>query len=205
MSAPSTLTLKTLATWTESVDELQDSIVSLPSVPKESLTAMRNALSIYNLGISPVVRANLTEVANAISNAMKIVDQLDFSGVYEVVSRFAEISKMVQPASENARKLAALVSEDLKASIESANKSADSDAKSADSMNELTKLQKQILTIMEDGEEHTTETIAEAIGLKGPRTRQILNELVELGKIESLGTTKDRRYQIKKDFFIRQV
>ena len=105
-----TLTLKTLATWTESVDELQDSIVSLPSVPKESLTAMRNALSIYNLGISPVVRANLTEVANAISNAMKIVDQLDFSGVYEVVSRFAEISKMVQPASENARKLAALVS-----------------------------------------------------------------------------------------------
>ena len=104
----------------------------------------------------------------------------------------------------------------MKASIESANKSADSaeksanksadsDAKSADSMNELTKRQKQILTIMEDGEEHTTETIAEAIGLKGPRTRQILNELVELGKIESLGTTKDRRYQIKKDFFIRQV
>ena len=205
-----TLTLKTLATWTESVDELQDGIVSMPSVPKESLTAMRNALSIYNLGISPEVRANLTEVATAISNAMKTVDQLDFSGVYEAVSRFAEISKMVQPASENARKLAALVSEDLKASIESANKSADfdeksanksadSDTKSADSMSELTKRQKQILTIMEDGEEHTTETIAETIGLKGPRTRQILNELVELGKIESLGTTKDRRYQIKKD------
>ena len=203
-----TLTLKTLATWTESVDELQDSIVSLPSVPKESLTAMRNALSIYNLGISPEVRANPTEVANAISNAMKTVDQLDFSGVYEVVSRFAEISKMVQLASENARKLAALVSENLKVSIESANKSADfdgksadSDTNSADSMNELTKRQKQIMTIMEDGEEHTTETIAEAIGLKGPRTRQILNELVELGKIESLGTTKDRRYQIKKDIW----
>ena len=205
-----TLTLKTLATWTESVDELQDSIVSLPSVPKESLTAMRNALSIYNLGISPEARANLTEVASAISNAMKTVEQLDFSGVYQAVSRFAEISKMVQPASENARKLAMLISEDLKTSIESAdksadsdeksaNKSADSDTKSADSMSELTKRQKQILTIMEDGEEHTTETIAETIGLKGPITRQILNELVKLGKLESLGTTKDRRYQIKKD------
>ena len=216
-----TLTLKTLATWTESVDELQDSIVSLPSVPKESLTAMRNALSIYNLGISPEVRANLTEVASAISNVMKTVDQLDFSEVHAAVSRFAEISKMVQPASENARKLAALISDELKISIESANKSANSDEKSAnksadsdgksanksadsdnklaDNMNELTKRQKQILTIMEDGEEHTTETIAEVIGLKGPRTRQILNELVELGKIESLGTTKDRRYQIKKD------
>lgn len=205
-----TLTLKTLATWTEPVDELQDNIVYLPSVPEETLTAMRNALSIYNLGISPEAHANLTEVASAISNAMKTVDRMDFSGLYEAVSRFAEISKMVQPASENARKLAALISEDLKTNIESANKSADSnkksanksadsDTKSADSMNELTKRQKQILTIMEDGEEHTTETIAEAIGIKGPRTRQILNELVELGKIESLGTTKDRRYQIKKD------
>jgi predicted HTH transcriptional regulator len=203
-----TLTLKTLATWTELVDELQDSIVSLPSVSKESLTAMRNALSIYNLGISPEVRANLTEVANAISNAMKTVDQLDFSGVYEAVSRFAEINKMVQPASENARKLAALISEDLKANIGSANKSADSskksanksaDKKSADNMSGLTERQKQILTIMEDGGEYTTESIAGEIGLKGPRTRQLLNELVELGKIESLGTTKDRRYRIEKD------
>ena len=205
-----TLTLKTLATWTESVEELQDSIVSLPSVPKESLTAMRNALSIYNLGISPEARANLTEVASAISNAMKTVNRMDYSGLYEAVSRFAEISKMVQPASENAIKLAALISEDLKANIESANKSADSnkksanksadsDKKSADNMSGLTERQKQILTIMDDGGEYTTESIAGEIGLKGPRTRQLLNELVELGKIESLGTTKDRRYRIEKD------
>jgi len=56
-------------------------------------------------------------------------------------------------------------------------------------MNGLTKRQKDILTIMEDGKEYTTEAIAGAIGLKGPRTRQILNQLVELGKIESIGTT----------------
>ena len=203
-----TLTLKTLATWTESVDELQDSIVHLPSVPEESLTAMRNALSIYNLGISPQARANLNEVAGAISNAMKTVNQLGFSGLYEAASRFAEINKMVQSASENTRKLAALVSEGLRTSIESANKSADldkksanksadSDKESADSMSGLTKRQKEILTIMEDGGEYTTEVIAGAIGLKGPRTRQILNELVEIGKIERLGTTKDRRYRKK--------
>ena len=201
-----TLTLKTLATWTESVDELQDNIVYLPSVPEETLTAMRNALSIYNLGISLEVHANLTEVASAIYNAMKTVDRMDYSGLYEAVSRFAEISKMVQPASENARKLAALISENLKANIESANKSADSnkksadsDRKSADNMSGLTERQKQILTIMDDGGEYTTESIAGEIGLKGPRTRQLLNELVELGKIESLGTTKDRRYRIEKD------
>ena len=121
---------------------------------------------------------------------------------------------MIQPASENARKLAALISENMKANIESANKSADSskksanksanksadsDKKSADNMSGLTERQKQILTIMDDGGEYTTESIAGEIGLKGPRTRQLLNELVELGKIESLGTTKDRRYRIEKD------
>lgn len=160
---------------------------------------MKNALSIYNLGISPEMRANLTQVAVAVSNAMKTVNQLDFSGLYEAVSRFAEVSKMVQPASENARKLAALISDELKISIESANKSANSDEKSAnksaDNMTVLTKRQEQILTIMEEGREYTTEAIAGIIGLKGPRTRQLMNELVELGKVESIGTTKDRRYR----------
>ena len=97
---------------------------------------------------------------------------------------------MVQPASENARKLAAMISDELKTSIESANKS-------ADNMTVLTKRQEQILTIMEEGREYTTEAIAGIIGLKGPRTRQLMNELVELGKVESLGTTKDRRYRKK--------
>lgn len=203
-----TLTLKTLATWTELVDELQNSIVYLPSISEESMTAMKNALSIYNLGISPEVRANLTQVAIAVSNAMKTVNQLDFAKLYDAVSRFAEVSIMVQPASENARKLAALISDELKISIESANKSANSDKKSAnnsadsnkesaDVMVALNKRQTQILTIMEDGREYTTEAIAGIIGLKGPRTRQLLNELVELGKVESLGTTKDRRYRKK--------
>ena len=155
---------------------------------------MKNALSIYNLGISPEVRANMTQVAVAVSNAMKTVNQLDFSGLYEAVSRFAEVSKMVQPASENAKKLVALISDELKISIESANKSAN---ESADNMTVLTKRQEQILTIMEEGREYTTEAIAGIIGLKGPRTRQLMNELVELGKVESIGTTKDRRYRKK--------
>lgn len=170
------------------------------------MTAMKNALSIYNLGISPEMRANLTQVAVAVSNAMKTVNQLDFSGLYEAVSRFAEVSKMVQHASENARKIAALISDELKIRIESANKSANSDEKSAnksadsnkesaDVMAALNKRQTQNLTIMEDGREYTTEAIAGIIGLKGSRTRQLLNELVELGKVESLGTTKDRRYR----------
>ena len=64
-------------------------------------------------------------------------------------------------------------------------------------MTVLTKRQEQILTIMEEGRKYTTEAIAGIIGLKGPRTRQLMNELVELGKVESIGTTKDRRYRKK--------
>ena len=191
-----TLTLKTLATWTESVDELQDSIEYLPSISENSAAAMRNALSIYNLGISPEVRANLTQVANVISTALKNYNKLDLSGLNEFVIRFAELSKMMQPISENTRNLAALISEALESSVESANKSANKSAdKSDENVGNLTKRQAQILSLMEEGKEYTTESIAAVIELKGPRTRQLMNELVKLGKIESIGTTKDRRYK----------
>ena len=158
--------------------------------------AMRNALSIYNLGISPEVRANLTQVANVISTVLKNYNKLDLSGLNEFVIRFAELSKMMQPISENTRNLAALISEALESSIESANKSANKSAEKGDeNIGNLTKRQAQILSLMEEGKEYTTESIAAIIELKGPRTRQLMNELVKLGKIESIGTTKDRRYK----------
>ena len=198
-----------MANWTESVDELRDSIEYLPSISENSAAAMRNALSIYNLGISPEVRANLTQVANVISTALKNYNKLDLSGLNEFVIRFAELSEMMQPISENTRNLAELISEALESSIESANKSANKSAeksanksaekssdKSDENVGKLTKRQAQILSLMEEGKEYTTESIAAIIELKGPRTRQLMNELVKLGKIESIGTTKDRRYKI---------
>ncbi len=112
-----------------------------------------------------------------------------------------EIGEMAQPVTDDTRKLAELVSEGLKKNVESANKSAN---KSANSVHESAvymkghnQRQTQILAITEDGREYTTEGVAALIGLKGPRTRQLMNELVELGKLERLGTTKDRRYRIK--------
>lgn len=41
---------------------------------------------------------------------------------------------------------------------------------------------------------YSTEEIANAIGLKGPRTRQLLNELVEIGVVDCTAATKNRRY-----------
>lgn len=69
--------------------------------------------------------------------------------------------------------------------------------KSADSKNmnrsDLSARHKQILTNMDIGVEYSTEQIAEKIGLKGPRTRQLLNELVNKELLACVGTTK-RRY-----------
>jgi len=92
--------------------------------------------------------------------------------------------KMIESAEKSAKK--------------SAEKSAKKSAKkSADSSKNLEKRFEQILSYMQDDVEYSCDDIAEAIGLKSPRTRQILNELVSMNKIIILGATKGRRY-IKK-------
>ena len=70
--------------------------------------------------------------------------------------------------------------------------------KSAEKQNDecgvLSERQKQILNFMKDGVEYRAEEIAENIGLKGARTRQLLNQLVEIEKIRCTAATKNRRY-----------
>ena len=58
----------------------------------------------------------------------------------------------------------------------------------------LSERHQQILVIMEAGVEYSTEQVAEKIGLKGPRTRQLLTELVNKELLACIGTTKRRRY-----------
>ena len=80
----------------------------------------------------------------------------------------------------------------------SAEKSAESAENSADLKNRkgmaLSERHQQILAIMEAGIEYSTEQVAEKIDLKGPRTRQLLNELVNKELLACIGTTKRRRY-----------
>lgn len=67
--------------------------------------------------------------------------------------------------------------------------------KSAETQEELlSERQKQILACMELEVLYRTEEIAEKIGLKGPRTRQLLNELVAMGRLTCTAATKNRRY-----------
>ena len=82
---------------------------------------------------------------------------------------------------------------------QSAKKTAEKSAESAEKSAEkhetlLSERQKQILACMELDILYKTEEIAKKIGLKGPRTRQLLNELVAMGRLTCTAATKNRRY-----------
>lgn len=59
---------------------------------------------------------------------------------------------------------------------------------------DLSERHQQILAIMDAGVEYSTEQVAEKIGAKGSRTRQLLNELVHKELLACIGITKRRRY-----------
>lgn len=83
------------------------------------------------------------------------------------------------------------IAEEKKSAEKSAEKSVE---KQNDECGVLSERQKQILNFMKDGVEYRAEEIAENIGLKGARTRQLLNQLVEIEKIRCTAATKNRRY-----------
>ena len=65
--------------------------------------------------------------------------------------------------------------------------------KSADNkvrIEELSKRQKQILDCMQKGKSYSTDEVAKMIGLKGPETRQLLNELVAMNLVSCTAVTK---------------
>ncbi|MBR1796602.1 MAG: putative DNA binding domain-containing protein [Clostridiales bacterium] len=59
---------------------------------------------------------------------------------------------------------------------------------------DLNERHKQILSVMEAEREYSTNEIADLIGLKSSRTRQLLKELVGAELLESTGSTNGKRY-----------
>lgn len=55
----------------------------------------------------------------------------------------------------------------------------------------------KILKLMDDGSWHKTAEIAENLGLKDTRTKELLKELVGLEKLVDNGKTKGKMYKLK--------
>ncbi|MCD7762427.1 MAG: hypothetical protein LUI14_04355 [Lachnospiraceae bacterium] len=47
---------------------------------------------------------------------------------------------------------------------------------------------------MEKSKPYSSQEIADVLGVKLPRTRQLLNELISLGLIQATAATKNRKY-----------
>lgn len=171
--------------WLIKLQELEEQIVEKLNTSPEQLQAVKESLekAIGNVSIPKTegVEAAIATFAQNISSMPKI--QYDAIG-----NALMEIAKQSKDIAESAKLL----------SDKSAEKSSESAEKSADSItDELSKRQKQIYEYMNIGVAYSTEEIAGAVGLKGPRTRQLLNELVAMGVVECTAATKNRRY-IKK-------
>ena len=59
---------------------------------------------------------------------------------------------------------------------------------------DLSERHRQILSVMEPDMEYSSDEVAELVGLKSSRTRQLLKELVDSKKVESTGSTRGKRY-----------
>lgn len=64
--------------------------------------------------------------------------------------------------------------------------------------NRISVKQQEILTFLSSNNDSDSKTIARAIGLRVPRTRDYLKELIEMGLIEVEGEVRYKTYRIKK-------
>ena len=55
----------------------------------------------------------------------------------------------------------------------------------------------KILKLLNDGEWHKTAEIADNLGLKDTRTKELLKELIALDKLINNGKTKGKLYRLK--------
>ncbi len=156
---------------------------------QENIQARQQQLgdALGNISISKTegMEAAITAFANSIFSMPTV--QYESMG-----NALMEVAKIGNDIADSAK----LLSDKLvKKASESAEKSAEKVSESAEkSTVKLSKRQKQILEYMKNEELYSTEEIANAIGLKGPRTRQLLNELVAMGIVECTAATKNRRY-----------
>jgi len=193
-----TLKLSMKPSWLVGIQELEKQLVLNLDTTSEHVTAIGEALisSIDNLssykidGIETALKAfadGLPKLSNTKLDAM-------YSSLKTINNKFGIDSELAF----NARRFAELLSE--KSAKKLAEKSAEKISRknqqnqsNVDNM-KLSKRQKQILEFMELNVEYSTKEIAAEIGIKEARTRQILNELVDMGLLRCTAATKKRRY-----------
>ena len=188
-----TLKLRMIPAWLPNLQKLEKRIIAnLNTVPEQVLKISQILANAMN-GIPTSNIDGIEAALKAMANSMPKLsaDQLDnIQAALKITSdSFVSDKELVF----DSRKFAEALAEK---SAESAEKSAESaDYKWLD----LSDRQRQILECMDLENRYSTQEIAKKIGLKGPRTRQLLNELADMGWLSCTSATKNRRYMRIKD------
>lgn len=171
--------------WLLKLQELERQIIEKLNASPEQLRAIQKSLGEAIGNISVPKTEGMEAAIVAFAKSISVMPTVQYESIGNAL---LEVAKQGKEISDSAKLLSDKLAERLAEKVsESAEKIID----------KLSKRQKQILEYMKNGVLYSTEELAVAIGLKGPRTRQLLNELVAMGVVECTAATKNRRY-IKK-------
>ena len=184
-----TLELCMMPAWLLKLQELETQIIEKLNTSPEKSQAIQQSLAEATGNISIPKTEGIEAAIVAFANGISVLPIVQCESIENALMEVAKQGKEIAD-------FAKLLSDKL--AEKSAERVSESAEKPAEKITaEFSKRQKQILEYMKEGGLYSTEEIAVAIGLKGPRTRQLLNELVEMGVVECTAATKNRRY-IKK-------
>ncbi len=184
-----TLELCMMPAWLLKLHELEGQIIEKLNASPEQLQAIQKSLGEAMGNISIPKTEGMEAAIVAFAKSISVLPAVQYESIGNALR---EVARQGKGIADSAKLLSVKLAEKSAEKVsESAEKSAE---KNADG---LSKRQKQIMEYMKKGVLYSTEELAVAIGLKGPRTRQLLNELVAMGLVECTAATKNRRY-IKK-------
>ena len=149
----------------------------------------------FTSGEEPEFYSDRTEFIVTFPNlnyGKQLVEESDDTSAEKLADKSSDSAVSADESAESAEKSAESANSADK-SAESAEKSAES-AEPAELPKPLTKRQVEIVSKMEVGREYSAGEIADMIGLKIPRTRQLLVQLANMERIRMTATTKNRRY-----------
>lgn len=180
------LKLKMITKWQDQIEKINDTII-------QNWSSIENLRSVTK-GIEEATKQLSSTKINDTKTAVEtFVNTLSEMPEFKLDDFGKELTKITKEKFNNADTKEAYTNlcEEIKKLKEN---QARLDIKGYDNLSEK---EKQIIEYMQQGKEYSTKEIAEHIGLKDSRTRQILRGLTEKGILKQTSSTKNKKYIIK--------
>lgn len=184
-----TLTLNMMPGWLAALQELYEKIIENVN---DSEIQVEKIAETFNSSIEAIPIS--IEKSEGIEGVIKRIVAYMNTFSKEQIEKISETAQNLSNQMQDNKRLSGMAQNLADSLAESAEKSAEKSTAHTIGVPGLSKRQKQILDCMKQGISYSSEEIAQMVGLKGSRTRQLLNELVAMNFISCTAATKNRRY-----------